>query len=247
MDTGLARQWVARWDAQQEFYVADREERFTVIADVIAHVTTGQECPRIADLGCGPGSTTARIAARLPGARITGYDADPFLLALASGAHPGLAEFVDADLTVAELGGAGELDAAVSTTALHWLTDADLAALYRRLAAALRSGGVLVNGDHLFDAQPAIATLAHVVRDARADRAGVRQNEDWHAWWDAAAAEPAFADLLAEREVRRGAATADHGQGHALERHVELLREAGFSQVGPVWRVGDDTVLVAVR
>lgn len=247
MDTELTRRWVARWDAQQEFYVADREERFTVIADVIAHVTTGQDRPRIADLGCGPGSTTARIAARLPGALITAYDADPFLLALAAGAYPGLATFIDADLTVADLGAAGGLDAAVSTTALHWLADADLAALYRRLATALRPGGVLVNGDHLFDAQPAIAKLAHVVRDARADRAGVLQNEDWHAWWDAAAAEPAFADLLAEREARRGAATVDHGQGHSLERHVELLREAGFSEVGPVWRVGDDTVLVAVR
>jgi hypothetical protein len=48
-----ARQWLDRWDRQQERYVADREERFAVIADVVAATVEG-DSPRILDLGCGP-------------------------------------------------------------------------------------------------------------------------------------------------------------------------------------------------
>jgi len=30
-----ARRWLERWDRQQENYIADREERFAVVADVV--------------------------------------------------------------------------------------------------------------------------------------------------------------------------------------------------------------------
>jgi hypothetical protein len=57
--------------------------------------------------------------------------------------------------------------------------------------------------------------------------------------------EPALAPLVAERERRLG----HHGGNHRLsvDDHAALLREAGFDQVGTVWQIGDDVVLVAVR
>jgi len=128
LDTELAQIWIRRWDAQQEFYIPDREERFAVIGDVVANTTT---TGTVLDLGCGPGSLAGRLAERLPDARIIGVDADPLLLALAHGRY-GTVEFVDADL-----GGGSWLakvpdtvDAAVSTTALHWLTPDQLAGVY---------------------------------------------------------------------------------------------------------------------
>jgi SAM-dependent methyltransferase len=243
LDAELATTWIRRWDAQQEFYVADREERFAVIGDIVATTTT---TGTVLDLGCGPGSLAGRLAERLPDARIIGVDADPLLLALAHGRY-GTVEFVDADL-----GGGSWLDevpdtidAAVSTTALHWLNPDQLAGLYRALADRVRPGGVLVNGDHLGLGDPALDKLAVEVRQGRATRVGVTENEEWSAWWAAVGAEPAFAGLLTERS---GRAIAHHGGNQlSVAEHRDLLLAAGFRSAAPVWQTGDDHVLVAIR
>ncbi|WP_245193309.1 class I SAM-dependent methyltransferase [Amycolatopsis alba] len=185
MDEKPAADWVRRWDVQQERYVADREERFTVLIDVVEHVCRDVAEPLVLDLGCGPGSLATRLARRLPHARVVGVDNDPFLLALARATRP---EHADIEYVQADLAEDGRLtgqviDAAVSTTALHWLRPDRLAVVYRELAVALRPGGALVNGDHLYDEQPAIRDLAKAVKDRRAARAGVEANEDWKSWW----------------------------------------------------------------
>ncbi|HEY3607584.1 MAG TPA: class I SAM-dependent methyltransferase [Pseudonocardiaceae bacterium] len=242
LDTELATTWIRRWDAQQEFYVADREERFAVIGDVVAAtITTGT----VVDLGCGPGSLAGGIAERLPDARIIGVDADPLLLALARGRY-GNVEFVDADLAgtawLAEI--PAVVDAAVSTTALHWLTPAQLADVYRALADRIRPGGVFVNGDHLGLGDPNLDQVAAAVRQGRAARVGVTENEEWAAWWAAVEAEPALAGLLTERARR---SVAHHGNHLSVAEHRDLLLAAGFRGASPVWQTGDDHVLVAIR
>lgn len=248
MDREAARTWIRRWDRQQERYLAAREERFTVIGDVVATATTGNPEPLVLDLGCGPGSLTVRLAERFPKATMVGVDQDPVLLALAVAAHADVARFVDTDLATPgwplAAGLPGPVDVAVSTTALHWIAPDRLPGLYRDLAGLLRPGGLLINGDNLYDDQPTIAGLASAVRDARAGRAGVSGNEDWRSWWDAATTDPDLVAATAERE-RRGPG---HGSTEfSAGQHTRLLREAGFREVGPVWQSGDDTVLVAVR
>ncbi|SHG68837.1 class I SAM-dependent methyltransferase [Streptoalloteichus hindustanus] len=249
LDPDRARAWVRRWDRQQERYIADREERFQTIVDVVEHVTRADGEPVVLDLGCGPGSLSARVRERLPHARLLGVDADPLLLAMARAAYPEVGRFVDVDLTDADwwqgLGVDRPLDAAVSTTALHWLPEDALARLYRDLAARLRPGGVFVNGDHLYDEQPLVGELATAVRQRRAERVGVLDNEDWAAWWSAVEEDERLADLLEERR-RRGLVGGD-GNRLSCARHVTLLREAGFRAAAPVWQVGDDFVLAAVR
>lgn len=247
LDAQFARSWVSRWDAQQERYVADREERFAVIGDVVADVVrTGRQGATVVDLGCGPGSLSARLADRLPGLRIIGLDGDPLLLALGRARYGYRVEFVDTDLS-------DELpeqvppviDAAVSTTALHWLDQEPLAALYRRIATRIRPGGVFVNGDHMPASDPALRELVHLVREGRNARAGSNDHEDWGAWWAAVQAEPELADLISEHSQR---AITHHG-GNQLSpaEHAELLLAAGFRSVGSVYQHGDDTVLVAIR
>ena len=58
-------------------------------------------------------------------------------------------------------------DAAVSTTALHWLTQPALVALYAELAQLLRPGGLVLNGDHLIeDADaPVLARLGRAMSE----------------------------------------------------------------------------------
>lgn len=240
----LARAWLERWESQQEHYVADRESRFGAIMEVLGHTLTDTNQPVVLDLGCGPGSLSARLAERLPTAEIIGVDVDPLLLALAAGAHEGVARFVETDLRTPGWSWSLRLnrtvEAAVSTTALHYLPRAEVAALYRELAGLLRPGGVFINADNLYDPQPAIAELAAVLRRRR-----VRDGENWESWWRAVREEPALAPLVAERERRLGRHGGDHPM--SFDDHAALLRQAGFGQVGTVWQVGDDVVLVAVR
>ncbi|MEU6097056.1 class I SAM-dependent methyltransferase [Streptomyces sp. NPDC047079] len=247
-----AKMWVERWERQQQRYAVDREERFTVIADVVEHVTADCGRPLLLDLGCGPGSLAARLAGRLPGAEIVAVDMDPVLLELGRTHYADAARYVDAvigddDWTDA-LGLDRPLDAAVSTTALHYLAEPALLHTYRRLAGLLGPGGALINGDHFPESgSPNSEITAHVGR-RRAERSRAHTHEDWQSWWAEAAQDPELTDLFAQREQRRAAQERGSG-GHHLTaaRHAELLRKAGFHHVTSVWQFGDSRVLVAVK
>ncbi|MBX9359683.1 class I SAM-dependent methyltransferase [Streptomyces sp. WAC04114] len=141
------------------------------------------------------------------------------------------------------------LDAAVSTTALHCLSEPVLLRTYRQLAALLRPGGVLVNGDHFAQDGPPRSDLTAQVGRRRAERARTHAHEDWQSWWTAAAQCPELADLFTEREQRQAAHGNHGGNGNAvtLVRHTELLRRAGFDHITPVWQFGDSHVLYAVK
>ena len=245
IDARVAQEWVDRWDRQQERYMADREERFTVMADVVAELTSDH--PRIVDLGCGPGSLCDRLGRRLPRAGFVGVDNDRLLLELGRARYPEIT-FAEADMAAADwparAGITEHVDAAVSSTALHWMAAEDLEQLYGQVAAMLRPGGVFANADHLMAGSPVLDVLSRSVRDARATRAGVDDNEPWRAWWDAILADERLGELVAER------AQQPIGSGPnklSLGDHTELLRQAGFSEVGTVWQSGDDYVLVGIR
>ena len=258
LDRDTARDWIERWDRQQEESLPDREDRFTALIDAVEEGTE-QPDPIILDIGSGPGSLAVRLLARLPRATVIAIDADPVSLTLGRAAYqdvPGL-RFADLDLRVpgwyARLGrnqGTRAPDAAVSTTALHWLPEPELRALYAELAAVLRPGGLLLDGDHFtLDAKesPTLARLDLALRqreDQRRFPGG--HSESWNAWWEAAAADPALADHVEERRRRRVDA-GHHGSSSAqLATHVEALKAAGFAEVGTLWQRGDNRLLCGV-
>jgi SAM-dependent methyltransferase len=250
-----AREWIARWDDQQRGYLSDREERFTALIDAVAEAA-GRPDPLVIDLGCGPGSLSVRLLDRLPAATVIAIDADPVLLALGAAAcadRPGL-RFTDADLR--EAGWAGRLglgrpaDAAVSTTALHWLPETSLRAMYAELAGALRPGGVLLNGDHLKE-DPSTAPVLARLGDALIQREGDRRfpgghAENWKDWWDAVLADPVLAEPVAER-VRRQYSADHHGSETLwLATHLDALAAAGFAEMGTLWQRGANRLLCGV-
>ncbi|MFH0518107.1 class I SAM-dependent methyltransferase [Streptomyces sp. M41] len=253
LSLATAERWVRRWERQQQRYAVDREERFTVIADVVEDTVAGRRPsgPLIVDLGCGPGSLAARLARRLPHADIVGVDMDPLLLELARTHHTDAARYVDA--VIGEDGWTHALrldrplDAAVSTTALHYLAPDALHRTYRQLAALLRPGGVLVNGDHFPPDDAVLGDLAECVGRRHAERAHALAHEDWDAWWKAAAADPELTDLLAERRRRQPVAGGHSAVRLSVRAHERLLRQAGFRHAGAVWQYGDSHVLVAIR
>ncbi len=225
LTTERARYWLRRWDRQQEFYLADREERFAVIADVVEAAAERPD-PLVVDLGGGLLGLARAGNAELRGLRLVDHDLR----------DPG---WIDA------LGLDRAPDAFVSTTALHWLTREQLGAVYSACAAVLCRGGVLVNGDHLFEgpARPRLDALTRIVGRRRAD--STADGEDWAAWWRAVEDAPELADLVAAR--------GPHGVEHRVDEaptlhdHVSALRQAGFAESGTVWQHGDDRVLVGAR
>src|SRR5260370_22510374 len=131
-----AAAWIDRWDAQQQAFLPDREERFTALIDAVQECA-GRPDPLVLDLGSGPGSLAVRLLERIPAASIVAIDADPLLLALGrtawngrsrSAAEPeqtGSLGFADQDLRVAGWSRAPGLerqaDAARRPPRLHWL------------------------------------------------------------------------------------------------------------------------------
>ena len=264
LTSAVARDWIERWDTQQTGYVPHREERFTALIDVVA-AAAGRDDPLVLDLGCGPGSLAVRLLDRLPDATVVAVDADPVLLALGRAAiagRPGL-RFADLDLRepgwTAALGLGRPADAAVSTTALHWLGEDELAALYAELATVLRPGGVLVNGDHLADDAPTLARLGDALldaerqrqypgwaKDARDAKDPSEQPENWTDWWSAVLADPNLAGPVAQRADRQRLPAHHTAESEVLRMHVAGLQAAGFSEIGTIWQHGASRLLCAV-
>ncbi|MCU1619212.1 MAG: tam, partial [Modestobacter sp.] len=74
-------QSVAAWDPTT--YLRFAGERARPFAELLSRV--GADAPRVVvDLGCGDGSVTATLAQRWPGARVTGIDSSPSMLAAAA-------------------------------------------------------------------------------------------------------------------------------------------------------------------
>ncbi len=252
----IARSWIERWDAQQEVYLPDRENRFTALIDAVAE-SAGRDDPLVADLGCGPGSLSVRLLDQLPKAAVVAVDADPLLLGLAEAAYAADSRlrFLELDLREpgwsARLGLDRQADAVVSTTALHWLWPAELTAMYAEVATMLRPGGLLLNGDHLAEDQttaPTLYRLGRVLneREARRQPPGTRA-EDWASWWAAVKLDPDLTALVADRESRMVKSEHHGSPSGQLAVHVNALRAAGFTELGTLWQRGDNRLLCAVR
>jgi trans-aconitate 2-methyltransferase len=113
----------------------------------------------VVDLGCGPGNSTALLAARWRGARIVGVDRSPDMLerARATGLN---VEWVEAD--AASYRSDSPPDFIFANALFQWLPDH--AALFPRLMAQLAPGGVLaVQMPRNFDA-PSHVLLAETAQ-----------------------------------------------------------------------------------
>jgi trans-aconitate methyltransferase len=116
------------------------DTRFTYVPSLGEDLLTllaPQPDERILDLGCGTGHLTHKIA--MSGARVTGIDSSPDMIAQAQHNYPDVPFAVarGEDFTVDQ-----PYDAIFSNAALHWMTDAE--AVVQHMHAALRPGGRVV-------------------------------------------------------------------------------------------------------
>ncbi len=243
--------WYDRWERQQEAYVAHREARFDAMLDMLAPLP---EDFAAIDLACGPGSLARRILDRFPKARVIAIDFDPVMLAMARAAVPessGRLRVIETDMSehdwAARLG-VEQVDAVLSTTAIHWLQAGDILKLYRALAGLIRPGGVFMNGDHMeFGAsQPHLHEAAKRVRNGHSKRAFAHGAEEAEHWWAALGKEPAAAELLASHD-RAFAAKERPSYDPGFEVHRAALLDAGFREVATIWQHFENRVLAAIR
>lgn len=105
------------WDPERYLVYAD--ERGRPFLDLVSRIDAPAP-RRVVDLGCGPGHLTALLAARWPGATVSGLDSSPDMVAAARRDVPGL-DFAVADLR--EWSPVEPVDVLVSNATLQWVPD----------------------------------------------------------------------------------------------------------------------------
>jgi trans-aconitate 2-methyltransferase len=127
----------AAWDPVR--YLRFAGERARPFAELLARVEA--EAPSVVvDLGCGEGTMTASLARRWPGARVTGVDSSPEMLATAAASSSsGRVGFVSGDVRTWQPD--GPVDVVVSNAVLHWVPGHER--LLTRWARWLAPGGWL--------------------------------------------------------------------------------------------------------
>jgi trans-aconitate 2-methyltransferase len=120
--------------ANYKKFTAERAAPFDDLAGLIAvrpHLD-------IADLGCGTGELTIKLAERLPNCRVTGIDSSPQMLEQADKLSTSAVSFRLQDIESFD----GSWDIIFSNAVLHWLDNHE--ALIPRLFSRLKPGGQLV-------------------------------------------------------------------------------------------------------
>ncbi|MFJ6571957.1 trans-aconitate 2-methyltransferase [Streptomyces sp. NPDC091292] len=159
------------WDPHQ--YLRHAGHRARPFVDLLARVPELPSGPRIADLGCGPGTVTRLLADRWPDADITGFDTSHEMLDRARGlAGPtpggGYLDFAHGD--VAEWTPAADepYDLIISNATLQWVPDH--ADAFARWVAGLAPGGTFA-----FQVPGNFAAPSHVLMRELAESEGWRE------------------------------------------------------------------------
>lgn len=149
------------WDPAQ--YRTFDGPRMEPAADLLAKLADPAPA-RIVDLGCGPGNSTALLAARWPDARLTGVDTSPAMLAEA-GRDPIAAAWVLADIAEIDrwLPVSGRPDLIYSNAALQWLAGHEH--LIPALLDQLAPGGTLAVQMPNNYRMPALGLIADLAAD----------------------------------------------------------------------------------
>lgn len=234
----------------QERYLVLREERMKLLVSLVREAVSPVE--RVLDLGCGTGSLMQPFLEAFAAAEIYGIDFDPVLLPLAQQRlrpYGARSRLILADLRSeswrAQL--PDTFDAVISATALHWLTEVQLASLYRQLSGLLRPDGLFLNADHVASRQSPVQKFWEQSRAEMRRAEAKEEGEDWEGFWEA------YAQALelsgGRRVTERVLGGWDGGveEGLPLEWHFAELKASGFSHPECFWRCDCDAIYGAFR
>ncbi|HEY4297141.1 MAG TPA: trans-aconitate 2-methyltransferase [Paraburkholderia sp.] len=123
------------WHAQQ--YLLFENERTRPVRDLLAAVPA-TEVRSAVDIGCGPGNSTETLAARVPGAAISGLDSSADMIAAARQRLPQF-QFDVSDISTWDA--PGPYDLILANAVLQWVPDHER--LFPALVTKLAPGGSL--------------------------------------------------------------------------------------------------------
>ncbi|MFM0310888.1 trans-aconitate 2-methyltransferase [Paraburkholderia sp. RL17-383-BIF-A] len=123
------------WQAKQ--YVLFENERTRPVRDLLAAVPA-TDVRSAVDIGCGPGNSTEALAARLPGAVVSGMDSSPDMI---EAARKRLPQFQFEVSDIATWDAHGPYDLILANAVLQWVPDHER--LFPSLVAKLAPGGSL--------------------------------------------------------------------------------------------------------
>ena len=107
------------WDS--DLYLQFKAERTQPSIDLVKRIPLSHAAKAL-DVGCGPGNSSRVLADAFPGARITGVDSSPEMIAAAAAAHPDMTfRLCDAG-DLASLGENG-FDIVFSNACIQWVPD----------------------------------------------------------------------------------------------------------------------------
>lgn len=181
----------------------------------------GRPPKRVVDLGAGTGLLSTFVARAYPDAELVLVDGAPAMLEQAKATLPGAATHV-ADLN--DPLPAGDYCAAVSALAIHHLADEDKRALFARVFAALRPGGIFVNAEQVLGPTP-------------------RQEEAWQTWHR----ETSLALGTTDEEWAAAVERMAYDRRAPAEDQTSWLREAGFVDVAIPFQDHCFAVIVALK
>jgi len=239
-----ARVWVERWDTMMTGFWPWRSDVQQTVVDLLHRLgASGQ----VLELGCGPGSFAAHLAAR--GSDVLAVDRDPLMVGLARAHLAGRATVAEMDVTDAGWGARSDrrFDAVVTSAVLHMLDASRYTAAVREVAAVLRPHGVFVDVDEmpLAPCNGRLAATAVGMRESQTEAWFSSGNEGFAAWMEELRRQPQSRPLLSLQASRSGARV--DGRVARADERVAALRAAGFVEAAVLERRLDTAVVVAVR
>lgn len=120
-------------------YLQFEQERTQPCRDLVSRIAIDNPSDAI-DLGCGPGNSTAVLAARWPEVRITGLDSSTAMLEQARSVYP-QHEWMAGDIASWAKDTDSQYDVVLSNAALQWVAHHEV--IFPLLTARVRPGGTL--------------------------------------------------------------------------------------------------------
>ena len=211
----MADFFAARTEGYDQHMLANVEgckEAYPLIAGLVP-----KNAVRLLDLGCGTGLELDYILPRFPELQVMGIDLTKPMLEALERKHPDKnLHLICGDYFTIDFG-KETFDCAVSVESLHHFSKERKLALYRRIQAALTSGGCYIECDYMVDTQA--EENLHFAESARLRQTqGLCQDSYFH--FDTPC---------------------------TVETQLALLREAGFARVEHLFRKGGTSVILAAK